>query len=79
MVKKRTKVRSDTCDPLRQQIERVEEEINEIEEALGDSDIPANLRRKLEALKRQRQQLLNRLRQDLEKCEALSDHRSLIK
>jgi hypothetical protein len=79
MVKKRKKVRSDTCDPLRQQIERVEEEINEIDEALGEPDIPADIRRRLQALKRQRQQLLNRLRQDLKKCEALSDHRSLIK
>lgn len=67
------KARSDRCGPLREQIQRVDKEIDEIRNDLSDSDIPKDTAKKLRALLRQLEQLRARLMRELDKCEALPD------
>ena len=51
----------DRCQGLRQAVETTRNEITEITNDLSDSDIPADLRQRLEALRRRLQLQLRRL------------------
>jgi hypothetical protein len=64
---------NDRCQPLRQAVETTRNEIGVIETDLSDSDIPADLRQRLEALRRRLQLQLRRLEIELEECEELPE------
>jgi hypothetical protein len=71
----RRRIATDRCGPLRQQVDRILTEINDLQIDLGDFDIPPDLRERLKQLLRQRQALLANVQRALAECEALPDHR----
>ena len=64
------KTEEDACQHERDARDRVLEEIRSIEDQLSDFDIPDDTRRRLEELRRQKQERLRFLQQKLDECEA---------
>lgn len=66
----------DRCQPLREHVERLQEEIAQVREDLAEPDIPRPLRRKLEQLLRRLLAQLRDAQALLRKCEAIKDPRT---
>jgi hypothetical protein len=62
--------REDPCQREREARDRVGEEINSIQDALGEPDIPDDVRKKLEQTLARKQGRLRFLQQRLDECEA---------
>ncbi len=65
---------NDRCEPIRQNIVRLEAEIDSIEVNLAQSDeLPPDVIKKLKVILRQDKSLLARLQQTLVRCEAIPE------
>jgi hypothetical protein len=62
---------TDRCGPLREAVERLDAQIRSIEEDLDEPELPADLRRRLEAMLKRLRAQLTRLQEELDRCEAL--------
>jgi hypothetical protein len=68
--KAKAKAKADPCQPLRDRLEMLDQQIADLVEALGDFDIPAKIKKGFrDALKRLRT-LRGQLLAELRKCEA---------
>jgi hypothetical protein len=71
--KKRTAAEPDRCQPLRDQLAKLNKEIAGVQASLADPDIPRDLRKRLEQLLRQLLAMKKRVLRDLEACERIPD------
>jgi prefoldin subunit 5 len=71
--------KSDQCKPIREQIEKVQQQILDIKDALRDPDIPQSIKARLKQELPRLQRLLSHLRAALSACNKLKDVRSLLR
>jgi hypothetical protein len=69
--KPKTAAKPDRCQPLRDLIHRIGEEIAQIHGDLADPDIPASIKTRLRALLKKLIAQRQRLQQELAKCEEI--------
>ena len=65
-------LRKTDCRPIREQIKEVEKQIRDVEDALGEPDIPPQVKKGLRKELPRLRLLLRRLVGALEACEALA-------
>ena len=68
-------LRKTDCRPIRERINVVERQIQDIEDALGDPDLPTQVKKSLRKQLPRLRLLLRRLNAALEACEALTSRR----
>ena len=72
---KKTRRRSDRCQPIREHIKQVQQDILDIREALTDPDILQSIKDSLKKELPRLQRLLSQLKAALATCERLGDIR----
>jgi hypothetical protein len=70
---RRMSAKSERCQPLRDQLEDLDRRISDVQESLGEPDIPKDLRARLERMLRQLITTRERVRRALEACEKIPD------
>jgi hypothetical protein len=78
MVKRARKTRSDRCERLRQELIRINDQINEVLDDLSQFDIPASVRKRLEQLLKRLQARRTGILRELAACETMEARRSRI-
>jgi len=66
---KRAPTRADRCQPIRDRLNAVEEDIGEIRGALDEPDIPSDLRERLKRMLVRKMSEKRRILEELRRCE----------